>query len=164
MLGFATATWAPLVPFAKARAGLDEGALGLLLFCVGGGAILDQPSVRALMTAICCSSVSTFFSANRAAVLRAKSAEGVDGQERAGGDAHRNPLFARSKNRHSQECSASREFRRGGSGAIVDGDRVHFVRCQLHRDSAHLTVYVVLADALGESRELPFDVFGPLPL
>jgi hypothetical protein len=29
--GFAIAAWAPLVPFAKARTGLDEGGLGLTL-------------------------------------------------------------------------------------------------------------------------------------
>ncbi|MBV9637245.1 MAG: MFS transporter, partial [Methylobacteriaceae bacterium] len=54
MLGFATVTWAPLVPFAKARAGLDEGALGLLLFCVGGGAILAMPPAGALAARFGC--------------------------------------------------------------------------------------------------------------
>ncbi len=34
--GFGMAAWAPLVPFAKARVGLDEGMLGLLLLCLGG--------------------------------------------------------------------------------------------------------------------------------
>ena len=29
--GFALACWAPLVPFAKTRTGLDEGSLGLVL-------------------------------------------------------------------------------------------------------------------------------------
>ena len=38
--GVAVAVWAPLVPFAKARAGLDEGGLGLLLLCLGTGSIL----------------------------------------------------------------------------------------------------------------------------
>ncbi|MBV9219313.1 MAG: MFS transporter [Methylobacteriaceae bacterium] len=47
-------TWAPLVPFAKARAGLDEGALGLLLFCVGGGAILAMPPAGALAARFGC--------------------------------------------------------------------------------------------------------------
>ena len=31
MPGFAIAAWAPLVPFAKARAGLDEAMLGIVL-------------------------------------------------------------------------------------------------------------------------------------
>ena len=38
--GFGMAAWAPLVPFAKARAGLDDGALGLLLLCLGVGSIV----------------------------------------------------------------------------------------------------------------------------
>lgn len=41
--GFATAAWAPLVPFAKARAGLDDGGLGLLLLCLGIGSIIAMP-------------------------------------------------------------------------------------------------------------------------
>jgi predicted MFS family arabinose efflux permease len=43
ILGFGMASWAPLVPFAKARAGLDEGALGLLLLCLGVGSIVTMP-------------------------------------------------------------------------------------------------------------------------
>ncbi|CRM68605.1 hypothetical protein [Pseudomonas sp. 8 R 14] len=35
--GFGIAAWAPLVPYAKARAELSEGTLGLLLLCLGGG-------------------------------------------------------------------------------------------------------------------------------
>lgn len=38
--GFGLASWAPLVPFAKARLGVDEGALGLLLLCLGIGSVL----------------------------------------------------------------------------------------------------------------------------
>jgi MFS family permease len=37
--GFALAAWAPLVPFAKARAGLDDAGLGLVLLCLGIGSI-----------------------------------------------------------------------------------------------------------------------------
>jgi hypothetical protein len=36
--GFGMAAWAPLVPFAKARAGIGEGVLGLLLLCLAAGA------------------------------------------------------------------------------------------------------------------------------
>ena len=43
ILGFGMASWAPLVPFAKARSGLDEGALGLLLLCLGVGSIVTMP-------------------------------------------------------------------------------------------------------------------------
>ena len=33
--GFVMAAWAPLVPFAKARAAIDDGVLGLVLLCLG---------------------------------------------------------------------------------------------------------------------------------
>lgn len=36
------AAWAPLVPFAKARAGIDEGELGLLLLCLGAGSMITM--------------------------------------------------------------------------------------------------------------------------
>lgn len=35
--------WAPLVPFAKARSGVDEAELGLLLLCLGIGSIVAMP-------------------------------------------------------------------------------------------------------------------------
>lgn len=38
--GYGLAGWAPLVPFAKARLGVDEGMLGLLLLCLGVGSVL----------------------------------------------------------------------------------------------------------------------------
>lgn len=41
--GFAIACWAPLVPFAKARAGLDDAMLGVLLLCLGLGSLLSMP-------------------------------------------------------------------------------------------------------------------------
>ncbi|TXH80215.1 MAG: MFS transporter [Rhizobium sp.] len=37
--GFAIACWAPLVPFAKARLGVDDGVLGILLLCLGLGSV-----------------------------------------------------------------------------------------------------------------------------
>jgi predicted MFS family arabinose efflux permease len=37
--GFGIACWAPLVPFAKLRLGLDDGTLGILLLCIGVGSI-----------------------------------------------------------------------------------------------------------------------------
>ena len=46
--GFGTAAWAPLVPFARARVGLDDGELGLLLLCLGVGSILSMPVAGAL--------------------------------------------------------------------------------------------------------------------
>lgn len=41
--GFVMACWAPLIPFAKAQVGADEGVFGLLLLCLGVGAILAMP-------------------------------------------------------------------------------------------------------------------------
>lgn len=41
--GFGTAAWAPLVPFAKARVGVGDGALGLVLLCLGAGSIIAMP-------------------------------------------------------------------------------------------------------------------------
>ncbi|MFJ6325803.1 MULTISPECIES: MFS transporter [unclassified Rhizobium] len=37
--GFSLACWAPLVPFAKARLGVDHGVLGMLLLCLGLGSV-----------------------------------------------------------------------------------------------------------------------------
>lgn len=38
--GFGVACWAPLVPFAKARLGVDDAVLGALLLCVGLGSVI----------------------------------------------------------------------------------------------------------------------------
>ena len=37
--GFGLAAWAPLIPFAKARLGADDGLMGLLLLCLGAGSV-----------------------------------------------------------------------------------------------------------------------------
>ena len=52
--GFGTAAWAPLVPFAKARAAIDEVALGLLLLCLGVGSIVTMPLAGALAARFGC--------------------------------------------------------------------------------------------------------------
>lgn len=52
--GLGIAAWAPLVPYAKARAGLDEGTLGLLLLCLGVGSILAMPIAGLLATRFGC--------------------------------------------------------------------------------------------------------------
>ncbi|KPG92127.1 MFS transporter [Pseudomonas sp. RIT-PI-q] len=57
--GFGIAAWAPLVPYAKARAGLDEGTLGLLLLCLGVGSILAMPMAGILATRFGCRRVAT---------------------------------------------------------------------------------------------------------
>ena len=41
--GIGTAVWAPLVPEAKLRLGLDEATLGLMLLALGGGAVATMP-------------------------------------------------------------------------------------------------------------------------
>ena len=46
--GFGIACWAPLVPFAKDRLGVDEGVLGLLLLCVGVGSVVAMLATGAL--------------------------------------------------------------------------------------------------------------------
>ncbi len=52
--GLSMAAWAPLVPFAKSRAGIDDGVLGLLLLCFGGGSILVMPVAGALSARVGC--------------------------------------------------------------------------------------------------------------
>ena len=41
--GLAFASWAPIIPFAKANTGVDEAALGLLLLCLGIGSVISMP-------------------------------------------------------------------------------------------------------------------------
>lgn len=41
--GLLMSAWAPLVPLVKARTGLDDGGLGLLLLGLGGGSIVAMP-------------------------------------------------------------------------------------------------------------------------
>lgn len=49
VVGVVMAGFAPLVPLAKARLGLDEGTLGMLLLCLGLGSILAMPITGALI-------------------------------------------------------------------------------------------------------------------
>ncbi|EHL98636.1 transporter, major facilitator family protein [Acetobacteraceae bacterium AT-5844] len=48
------AAWAPLVPFAKARAGLDDGTLGVLLLALGAGSMVAMPLAGALASRMGC--------------------------------------------------------------------------------------------------------------
>ena len=57
--GFAMAAWAPLVPFAKERLGIQEGALVTLLLCLGAGSILAMPIAGALTSRLGCRQVLT---------------------------------------------------------------------------------------------------------
>lgn len=52
--GFGMAAWAPLVPFAKDRLAVDDGALGLLLLCLGAGSIATMPLAGALAARFGC--------------------------------------------------------------------------------------------------------------
>jgi predicted MFS family arabinose efflux permease len=50
--GFAMAAWAPLVPFAKANAGVDDAGLGLMLLCLGLGSLVAMPVTGVLAARI----------------------------------------------------------------------------------------------------------------
>jgi predicted MFS family arabinose efflux permease len=54
LAGFGMAAWAPLVPFAKARTGINDGVLGLLLLCLGIGSIVAMPVAGALAATVGC--------------------------------------------------------------------------------------------------------------
>ena len=46
--GFGVACWAPLVPFAKLRLGVDDAVLGMLLLCIGLGSVVAMVLTGAL--------------------------------------------------------------------------------------------------------------------
>ncbi len=46
--GFALAAWAPIIPYVKVRAGLDDAGLGLVLLCLGAGSLMAMPLAGAL--------------------------------------------------------------------------------------------------------------------
>ncbi|WP_081407752.1 MFS transporter [Acinetobacter sp. Leaf130] len=48
-LGFATAAWAPLIPFAQQRLNLNHADFGLLLLCMGIGSMIAMPATGALV-------------------------------------------------------------------------------------------------------------------
>lgn len=41
--GFGLASWAPLIPYVKTQAGLNDAELGLLLLCLGIGSVIAMP-------------------------------------------------------------------------------------------------------------------------
>jgi predicted MFS family arabinose efflux permease len=55
--GFGMAAWAPLVPYAKLRLGIGDGALGLLLLSVGIGSLVAMPMAGVLVSRFGCRSV-----------------------------------------------------------------------------------------------------------
>ncbi len=74
--GAAIAAWAPLVPFAKARTGLDEGGLGLALLCLGLGSFIAMPLAGALAARRGCRAVLIVAAATMCAALPALSLAG----------------------------------------------------------------------------------------
>ena len=50
--GFVSACWAPLIPFAKARLGVNDAQLGLLLLCLGVGSLVGVSSAGLLAARI----------------------------------------------------------------------------------------------------------------
>jgi predicted MFS family arabinose efflux permease len=56
--GMSLGAWAPLVPFARERAGLEEAQLGLLLLCFGLGSMLAMPLAGMMTTRKGCRFVS----------------------------------------------------------------------------------------------------------
>ncbi|AMO96404.1 major Facilitator Superfamily protein [Collimonas fungivorans] len=52
--GLAMSAWAPLVPYVKARLGVGEAELGLLLLCLGGGSLLSMPVTGMLAARLGC--------------------------------------------------------------------------------------------------------------
>ena len=57
--GFATAGWSALVPFAKMNTGVNDGTLGMLLLCLGVGALVAMPLTGYLTTRFGCRAVMT---------------------------------------------------------------------------------------------------------
>lgn len=47
--GVGAACWAPLVPYARTRLGIDEGTLGVLLLCLGAGSVMVMPAAGGLV-------------------------------------------------------------------------------------------------------------------
>lgn len=54
LAGVGMSAWAPLIPFAKLRLGIDDGLLGLMLFCIGAGSMLIMPVTSQLLTKFGC--------------------------------------------------------------------------------------------------------------
>ncbi|MEH6421764.1 MFS transporter [Pseudomonas sp. CGJS7] len=67
--GLAMAAWAPLVPYAKARTGVDDGTLGLLLLALGAGSMATMPLTGAIAARYGCRRVILFASAVVCATL-----------------------------------------------------------------------------------------------
>jgi predicted MFS family arabinose efflux permease len=83
LVGIGMAAWAPLVPYAKARLGIDDATLGGLLLCLGIGSLAAMPgagflagrfgcrSVMSVATLGLCAALPGLASANNVVVLGA---------------------------------------------------------------------------------------------
>lgn len=81
--GFAMSSWAPLIPFVKQRLHANDGQLGLLLLCLGGGSIVGMPAAGplagrygcrvmiVLSALLCLATLPVLATAGNAAVLAA---------------------------------------------------------------------------------------------
>lgn len=72
--GAGMGAWAPLVPYARERADISEGQLGLLLLCLGTGSMLMMPFVGRLAHRIGCRNTMYLASVGIAASLLALAA------------------------------------------------------------------------------------------
>lgn len=68
-LGFSTAAWAPLIPFAQLRLQLNHADFGLLLLCMGIGSMLTMPLTGALIQRLGCRLVIGFGIISAAMIL-----------------------------------------------------------------------------------------------
>jgi len=55
--GFCIATWAPLIPFVKQRLGIGDDVLGMLILCIGIGALCIMPFAGTLASRFGCRKV-----------------------------------------------------------------------------------------------------------
>ena len=60
LCGMAQSSWAPLVPYAKARVHANDQHFGLLLLCFGAGSILSMPTMGALASRYGCKRLIQF--------------------------------------------------------------------------------------------------------
>ena len=56
LVGLVQGAWAPLIPFARLRLGVDDSQLGLLLLCLGLGSMIAMPVTGALTSRFGCRS------------------------------------------------------------------------------------------------------------
>ena len=126
--GFSTAAWAPLVPLAKERLGLDDGSLGLLLLCLGLGSITAMPITGVLTTRIGCKAVITVLSP-----ADAPDAAAAGGARRLACDGDCDRRLRRSPG-NPRRCDEPSGDHRGAQQRQGDDVRLPWtVQCRRHR-------------------------------